>query len=138
MFFLCHFQHLRSCLDAIEAWNCEEIPFSPQIVPRGLSVAEDHRQHSASSHSYIATRPTCFIIWGSSEPANSRLGARHLNHLAMADPPRASCYHRVSEFNNIEPYYICNDILLWMFCVAHASPAIQHQKSVKRVIGVRY
>ena len=25
------------------------------------------------------------------------------------------------KFNNIEPYYICNDILLWMFCELHVT-----------------
>ena len=38
--FLRHFQHLRSNRDEIETPNRKEIPFSSQIVPRGLSVAE--------------------------------------------------------------------------------------------------
>ena len=34
------FQQLRSYRDEIETQNREEIPYSLQIVPRGLSVAE--------------------------------------------------------------------------------------------------
>ena len=32
---------LRSYLEVIDTRNWEEIVFSPQIVPRGLSVAEE-------------------------------------------------------------------------------------------------
>ena len=38
--FLCHFQQLRSYHDEIETLNREEITYSLQIFPRGLSVAE--------------------------------------------------------------------------------------------------
>ena len=31
---------IRSYCDEVEAWNREEIPYSLQIVPRGLLVAE--------------------------------------------------------------------------------------------------
>ena len=49
-------------------WKPEEIPFSSQIVPMGVSVAEGHRQLSTMPHIYIATRPTPF--WGSSRNSN--------------------------------------------------------------------
>ena len=38
--FLHRFQQLGSCGDELETLNQEEIPFSSQIVPRGLSVHE--------------------------------------------------------------------------------------------------
>ena len=38
---LCRLQRLRSYHEEIETPNREEIPFSLQTVPRGLSVAEE-------------------------------------------------------------------------------------------------
>ena len=35
-----HFQQLRSYRDQMETWNWEDIPFSLQIDPTGLSVGE--------------------------------------------------------------------------------------------------
>ena len=49
------------------------------------------------------------------------------------------CYGYQSFSSTILNLAICNNILLWMSCVADVSPAIQHQiKSVKRVLGFRY
>ena len=62
------FQQLRSYSNEIETRNREEIPFSSQIVPRGLSVAEGPRQPSSTLHIYIATRS--IRIWRSSRDSN--------------------------------------------------------------------
>ena len=68
-----------SCMNEIETWNWEEIPFSSRLVLRGLSVAEGpltalyNAAHLYSDHARL-------------EPANSSVGSRHRNHEARADP----------------------------------------------------
>ena len=59
------FQQLSSYRDDTETQNREEIPLSSRIVPRGLSVAEDHRQPPTTAHIYIATRRTFELMLGS-------------------------------------------------------------------------
>ena len=66
----------------LEPQNRGEMPLSSRIVSTTFFSCNS----SKTQHIYIATRPTRSGIQRSLDPANSRLGAWHGNHLTTANP----------------------------------------------------